>query len=89
MHGDFSEYNLLWFENEIVVIDDSQSVEWDHPRATEFLRKDCANVRDFFAANASEFCPSKLYTTSSCRMVVLMMTRASEPRWTSLVVRIG
>ena len=49
VHGDYSEYNLLWSENEIVVIDVSQSVEWDHPRATEFLRKDCANVRDFFA----------------------------------------
>ena len=49
VHGDFSEYNLLWFENEVVVIDVSQSVEWDHPRATEFLRKDCSNVRDFFS----------------------------------------
>ena len=49
VHGDFSEYNLLWFNSEVVVIDVSQSVEWDHPRATEFLRKDCANVRDFFA----------------------------------------
>ena len=26
----------------------SQSVEHDHPRASEFLRKDCANVNDFF-----------------------------------------
>ena len=49
VHGDFSEYNLLWFEDEVVVIDVSQSVEWDHPRATEFLRKDCSNVRDFFS----------------------------------------
>ena len=49
VHCDFSEYNLLWFENEVVVIDVSQSVEWDHPRATEFLRKDCSNVRDFFS----------------------------------------
>ena len=49
VHGDFSEYNLLWFNSEVVVIDVSQSVEWDHPRATEFLRKDCSNVRDFFA----------------------------------------
>ena len=49
VHGDFSEYNLLWFNSEVVVIDVSQSVEWDHPRATEFLRKDCSNVRDFFS----------------------------------------
>ena len=31
------------------VIDVSQSVEHDHPHALEFLRKDCANVIDFFS----------------------------------------
>jgi RIO kinase 1 len=30
------------------MIDVSQSVEHDHPRALEFLRKDCQNVTDFF-----------------------------------------
>ena len=50
VHGDFSEYNLLWHEGQVVVIDVSQSVEWDHPRATEFLRKDCANVKSFFGS---------------------------------------
>ncbi|KAH8054209.1 hypothetical protein JL722_8940 [Aureococcus anophagefferens] len=48
VHGDLSEYNLLWHDKEVVVIDVSQSVEHDHPRASEFLRKDCANVNDFF-----------------------------------------
>ena len=33
---------------EVVIIDVSQSVEHDHPRASEFLRKDCQNVNDFF-----------------------------------------
>lgn len=32
----------------VYVIDVSQSVEHDHPHALEFLRKDCANVNDFF-----------------------------------------
>jgi RIO kinase 1 len=32
----------------LVFIDVSQSVEHDHPRAHEFLRKDCANVNAFF-----------------------------------------
>lgn len=31
-----------------MVIDVSQSVEMDHPRALEFLRADCKNVNDFF-----------------------------------------
>ena len=48
VHGDLSEYNLLWHNNEIFVIDVSQSVESDHPSALDFLRKDAANVNDFF-----------------------------------------
>jgi RIO kinase 1 len=48
VHGDLSEYNLLWHNNEVYVIDVSQSVESDHPSALDFLRKDCANVNDFF-----------------------------------------
>lgn len=48
VHGDFSEYNLLWHKNQIYVIDVSQSVETDHPSAIDFLRKDAANVNDYF-----------------------------------------
>jgi len=48
VHGDLSEYNLLWHENEVYVIDVSQSVETDHPSALDFLRKDASNVNDYF-----------------------------------------
>lgn len=48
VHGDLSEYNLLWHNNEVYVIDVSQSVESDHPSALDFLRKDVSNVNDFF-----------------------------------------
>jgi len=48
VHGDFSEYNLLWHKNQVFVIDVSQSVETDHPSALDFLRKDASNVNDFF-----------------------------------------
>lgn len=48
VHGDLSEYNLLWHNNQIYVIDVSQSVETDHPSALDFLRKDASNVNDFF-----------------------------------------
>lgn len=44
VHADLSEYNLLYKDNSIVVIDVSQSVEHDHPMALEFLRKDCTNI---------------------------------------------
>lgn len=49
VHADLSEYNMLWQKGRIVVIDVSQSVESDHPRAMDFLRMDCQNVTDFFA----------------------------------------
>uniref|UniRef100_A0A7S2WJR9 Serine/threonine-protein kinase RIO1 n=1 Tax=Mucochytrium quahogii TaxID=96639 RepID=A0A7S2WJR9_9STRA len=48
VHGDFSEYNLLWMDGTVYVIDVSQSVEMDHPRALEFLRMDCQNTNAFF-----------------------------------------
>lgn len=48
VHGDLSEYNLLWHNQEIYVIDVSQSVESDHPSALDFLRKDASNVNDYF-----------------------------------------
>lgn len=48
VHGDYSEYNILWHDNRPVVIDVSQAVETNHPFASDFLRKDISNVTDFF-----------------------------------------
>lgn len=50
IHGDLSEYNLLLYRGRVVVIDVSQSVEHDHPRAIDFLRRDIVNVNAFFRA---------------------------------------
>lgn len=49
VHADLSEFNLLYYDGGIVVIDVSQSVEHDHPHALEFLRKDITNITEFFA----------------------------------------
>lgn len=49
VHGDLSEYNLLWHKQQVYVIDVSQSVESDHPGALDFLRKDASNVNDYFS----------------------------------------
>lgn len=48
IHADLSEYNLLYNEGKIFMIDVSQSVELEHPHAIEFLRKDCSNITDYF-----------------------------------------
>lgn len=48
VHADLSEFNMLYHAGGVHIIDVSQSVEHDHPHALEFLRKDCANVNDFF-----------------------------------------
>jgi len=51
VHADLSEYNILCHDGSLCVIDVSQAVEHDHPRALDFLRKDCTNVTDFFHRN--------------------------------------
>lgn len=48
VHADLSEFNILYHEGQVIIIDVSQSVEHDHPHALEFLRKDCINMSDFF-----------------------------------------
>lgn len=54
VHADFSEYNLLYFNDKVYVIDVSQSVENDHPQALHFLRRDCSNINDFFKRNGAQ-----------------------------------
>ncbi|XP_072175800.1 serine/threonine-protein kinase RIO3-like [Diadema setosum] len=48
IHADLSEYNMLWHEGHIWLIDVSQSVEPTHPHGLEFLLRDCTNVSNFF-----------------------------------------
>ncbi|KAF4525924.1 hypothetical protein B566_EDAN014687 [Ephemera danica] len=48
VHADLSEFNMLYHDGHVYVIDVSQSVEHDHPHALEFLRKDCTNITDYF-----------------------------------------
>ncbi|KAF2221707.1 RIO1 family-domain-containing protein [Elsinoe ampelina] len=49
VHADLSEYNLLYHEGRLWMIDVSQSVEHDHPRSLEFLRMDIKNLSDYFS----------------------------------------
>lgn len=51
VHSDFSEYNLLYHNNEIWVIDVAQAVEHDHPNSFIFLKRDVHNINEFFFKN--------------------------------------
>ncbi|KDN39690.1 RIO1-domain-containing protein [Tilletiaria anomala UBC 951] len=49
VHADLSEYNVLYHNQHLYIIDVSQSVEHDHPRAFDFLRADLQHVDDYFS----------------------------------------
>lgn len=54
VHADMSEYNLLYWDGKVYVIDVSQSVERDHPNASEFLRMDAHNVNRYFCKGGAQ-----------------------------------
>jgi len=49
VHSDLSEYNLLYNEGKIVLIDIGQAVGLQHPKAREFLERDLKNISKFFS----------------------------------------
>ncbi|GIQ89463.1 serine/threonine-protein kinase Rio1, partial [Kipferlia bialata] len=48
VHGDLSEYNILYHDKKLAIIDVSQAVERTHINADYFLRVDCKNMTAFF-----------------------------------------
>ncbi len=44
IHGDFSEYNIIIFNNVPYIIDVSQSIPIDSPYSEEFLNRDLNNI---------------------------------------------
>ncbi|GAO19161.1 hypothetical protein UVI_02061430 [Ustilaginoidea virens] len=59
VHADLSEYNILYNDGTLYIIDVSQSVEPDHPRSLEFLRMDIKNVGDFFRRKGVDTLPDR------------------------------
>ncbi|WP_236698141.1 serine protein kinase RIO [Pyrodictium occultum] len=49
VHADYSEYNLVYFDDRLYVIDVAQAVSLEHPNAQDFLRHDIENIYRFFA----------------------------------------
>ena len=49
VHGDLSEYNLLWWGDHPWVIDCAQAVPFAHPRSDDWFRRDVANIARYFS----------------------------------------
>jgi len=48
VHGDLSEFNILYHNFKPIVIDISQAVDIQHPKAELFLSRDIKNIFNFF-----------------------------------------
>ncbi len=58
VHADLSEYNMLWFEGRVYLIDVSQSIEPSSPHGLELLLRDCKNVTTFFPSKGVSDVPT-------------------------------
>jgi len=69
VHGDLSEYNIVFHEGQLVVIDLGQAVTVHHGNARDYLERDCENVANFFARQGVDVTAEDLLAT---------VTRADE-----------
>ncbi len=51
VHGDLSEFNILYHNQKPVIIDMSQAVSIQHPKVEVFLVRDIKNIFNFFLKN--------------------------------------
>jgi len=54
IHGDLSQFNILYHNNQPVIIDFSQSTTKENPRAQEYLERDIRNICAFFRKQGIE-----------------------------------
>jgi len=55
VHGDLSEFNILYHNQKPIFIDISQAVDIEHPNAEKFLERDIKNVMNYFEKTGIEF----------------------------------
>ncbi|MGC8913036.1 MAG: serine protein kinase RIO [Thermoplasmata archaeon] len=48
VHGDISEFNMLYFRKKVYIIDVGQAVTREHPRFYELVRRDVFNIARYF-----------------------------------------
>lgn len=56
VHGDLSAYNLLWWQERLVIIDFPQAVDaFNNPHAPDLLHRDLRNVHEWFEHQRAGF----------------------------------
>ncbi len=63
VHGDFSTYNLLWWQGVTVVIDLPQAVEAEHREARALLARDVASLCATFRSHGVDAAPEGVMRT--------------------------
>ncbi len=57
VHGDLSEFNILYWKGKLTVIDMSQSVMTEHPKARFYLARDIKNINAYFEKRGAKIRP--------------------------------
>ncbi len=60
VHADLSEYNILNFNSEPVIIDCAQSVLTSHPRAEQFFKRDVQNMANYLSKRGQKISAEEL-----------------------------
>jgi len=57
VHGDLSEYNVMYWKSKPVIFDVSQAVNLKHPNSDQFLTRDLENLNRYFEKRGVEVFP--------------------------------
>ena len=57
VHGDLSEYNVMYWKSRPVIFDVSQAVNLKHPNSEQFLTRDLENLNRYFEGLGVEVLP--------------------------------
>ncbi|CAM9409863.1 unnamed protein product, partial [Heterosigma akashiwo] len=60
IHGDLSEYNILYKDKEIYLIDFGQAVERTHADAFRYLERDLNSINRFFTGKEVKIIPTEV-----------------------------